>query len=224
MTSAVAQEGKTVCAVNLAASFSQIGRKVLLIDADMRKPRIHDFFSIERSPGLSELLAGSAELPATIRSVDIDGVWVIPAGAIPPNPAELLISKNMEKVLQDVKEQYDIIIIDSPPAMSVTDPVEIATAADGVVLLIKTHATPRQPVKNIIEHIAEVRGNVIGCVLNHVDFERDKYYYYYSYSYYRYYSRYYGDGHDGRGPIAENLGTALVGNLKSKLQQLKSKL
>ncbi|MFH0813616.1 MAG: polysaccharide biosynthesis tyrosine autokinase, partial [Pseudomonadota bacterium] len=193
ITSVLPLEGKTFLAANLAITFAQIGKKVLLIDADLRKPRIHTIFNLERSSGLSELLVGKE---STIHSVDIPELKVITAGTIPPNPAELLGSKKMKDLIEKAKDKFDAIVIDSPPLLSVTDAVEIATLSDGVIVIVRAESTPRPAIQRGIQHLTDVDAKVIGCVLNDVDFEKESYYYSY-YHYYQYYYKYYGDEEKG---------------------------
>jgi capsular exopolysaccharide synthesis family protein len=190
VTSAMAQEGKTIMSTNLAVGFAQLGKKVLLIDADMRKPRVHTVFKAEREPGLSEILTNVKEPFSVIRDTQVENLKLIACGTIPPNPAELLISSHMDKFIEKMKEQFDVIIFDSPPITSVTDAVEVGSYVDGVVIVIKTGATPRPAAQSAIHQLSEVNANIFGVVLNDVDFQKDNYYPYYKY-YSRYYSRYY---------------------------------
>jgi len=172
-----------------------MGNKVLLIDADMRKPRLHSLFNLERSPGLSEVLVGKEKLSSVINDTEISDLKVITCGTIPPNPAELLASKNMKVLIEEAEDYFDTIIIDSPPVMSVTDPVELATLSDGAVMIIKTASTPRPAIQMAIQQLSDVGAHVLGCVLNDVDFKREGYYY----SYYQYYYKYsYGEKRDSK--------------------------
>jgi len=184
ITSVLPLEGKTVLASNLAITFATMGKNVLLIDADLRRPRIHTVFDLERTKGLSAFLTGGESL---IKNTDIPGLKVITSGALPPNPAELLNSKKMKEFLERARAQYDLIVIDSPPILSVTDPAILATFSDGVVVTIRASSTPRPPIKRGIQQLSEVGGKVLGCVLNDVNFEKESYYY----SNYRYYYHYY---------------------------------
>ena len=184
VTSVLPLEGKTVLASNLAITFAKMGKNVLLIDADLRRPRIHTVFDLERGKGLSALLVGGE---STIKNTDIPSLKVITSGALPPNPAELLNSKKMKEFIERAREQYDIIIIDSPPILSVTDPAILATFSDGVVITIRASSTPRPAIKKGIQQLSEVGGKVLGCILNDVNFEKESYYY----SNYRYYYHYY---------------------------------
>lgn len=183
--SALPEEGKTLVSANLAVSFSQVEKKVLLIDCDLKKPRMHELFGLERDRGLAEFLGGASGL--NIKDANFAGLKIITSGIIPPNPAELLASKRMKELIDGMKAEFDILIIDSPPILSAADSVEIASLTDGVVMVVKAASTPIPSVQTAIDQIADVGGKVIGCILNSVDLEKEDYYY----SYYRYYHHYY---------------------------------
>jgi len=207
ITSVLPLEGKTILASNLAVTFAKMGKNVLLIDADLRRPRIHAVFDLERGKGLSALLVGGESL---IRNTDIPGLKVITSGALPPNPAELLNSKKMKEIIERARAQYDLIIIDSPPILSVTDPAILATFSDGVVVTIRASSTPRPAIKKGVQQLSEVGGKVLGCVLNDVNFEKESYYYSNYRYYYHYYYHAYGEedgkkpGHVGAQRVAPN--------------------
>lgn len=185
ISSALPSEGKTLVSANLAVSFSQVEKKVLLLDCDLRRPRIHQIFNLERDEGLSEFLSGSSELK--VKETRFPNLKVITSGVIPPNPAELLASKKMRNLLEQIKEEFDMIIIDSAPILSAADSIEIVPLTNGVVMVIKAASTPIPSVQTAIDQISDVGGKVIGCILNNVDLEKENYYY----SYYRYYHHYY---------------------------------
>lgn len=185
ISSALPEEGKSLVSANLAVSFSQVEKKVLLLDCDLRRPRVYKIFDLEKDEGLSEFLSGSSELK--IKDTSFENLKVITSGVIPPNPAELLASKKMQNLLEQLKEEFDMIIIDSAPILSAADSIEIAPHTNGVVMVIKAASTPIPSVQTAIDQISDVGGKVIGCILNNVDFEKEDYYY----SYYRYYHHYY---------------------------------
>ena len=184
ITSAVPLEGKTSIASNLAVTFAQTEKKVLLVDADMRKPRVHKVFKIERGEGLSGF---PANLETAIRNTDIPTLKIMTSGTRPPNPAELLNSKKMEEFIKKAKEQFDVVILDAPPILSVVDAAIISSLADGVVLVVKAFATPRPSIIQAIRQLSEINANIFGCVLNDVNFEKESYHY----SSYQYYHNYY---------------------------------
>ncbi|MBI2876933.1 MAG: polysaccharide biosynthesis tyrosine autokinase [Candidatus Tectomicrobia bacterium] len=188
VTSSAASEGKTVVIANLAAVLAQTGKRVLLIDADLRKPRINRVFGLPREPGLSNLLIGEATLDSVLQKTEVESLQVIPAGPIPPNPSELLGLPKLERIIQEARERFDIILFDSPPVMSVTDPLVLASRLDGVVLVVRGGHTPRDPIRRVISQLSDVNAKMLGVVLNNIDFRKERYYYQY---YYRYYYSYY---------------------------------
>ena len=191
ITSPLPRDGKTLQAANIAVSFAQMGKKVLLIDADMRKPRIHEIFNLERSPGLSEYLAGKESGP---QSTGITGLEVFTSGRTSPNPAELLGSKRMKELLGSgrARDDFDMVIIDSPPVLSVADAAILSVVSDGVVMIVNAGSTPRPAIQRAIQQLSDVEAKLIGCVLNNMDFKKESYYYSY-YRYKKYYDHYYGE-------------------------------
>jgi capsular exopolysaccharide synthesis family protein len=201
VTSSQAGEGKTVTVVNLAVSLALSGSRVLIVDADLRKPSCHRQMRVTRDPGLSSVLTGQCDLATAVvlspffangngKSHGTSAVYVLPAGASPPNPAELLGSGLMGNLLHAVKEQFDFVLIDSPPILPVTDSVVMATKADGVLLVVKGGEWGRDIVQRALGHLDAVHSRVLGVVLNCVDVTRGgSPYYYYRYYYGGYYGR-----------------------------------
>jgi len=187
VTSAGPSEGKTVCATNLSVTMAQSGSRVLLLDCDMRRPRVHKFFEIGRDTGVSSILVGSAELNDAVIHTDIENLDILPSGPIPPNPSEILGSKKMKSFVEGLRNDYTRIVIDSPPVTAVTDSVVLAQRSDGVVLVISAGQTPRQVVQNGLAQLTAVNAPILGAVLNGIKTGRDSYYYY------QYYYYYYGD-------------------------------
>ncbi len=187
VTSVRKEEGKTTTATNTAISLAQLGGSVLLVDADLRKPSIHDIFTISANSGLSNYLAGNLDASGFSKHSPIDNLSVIPAGPLPPNPAELLSSDRMKVFLEKASGRYDHVILDSPPMGSVTDPVVLSTMVDGVILVVHGAKNSRQAVQRACHELAAVGAKIFGIVLNNVDLKREGYedYYYYS-SYERY--------------------------------------
>ena len=202
VTSALPQEGKTTTSINTAIVLAQKGTRVLLIDADLRRPSIHKTLGMGPKTGLSNVLTGNATLQqAVVRSSILPTLFVLTAGTPPPNPAELLASSNMRDILAELREQYDHIIVDTPPTLSVTDAVVMSTRADAVVLVIRSGQTTKQALRRARDLLMQVNARVAGVLLNAVDLTSPDYYYYYEYQG-KYGHRYYqeddepGDGED----------------------------
>ena len=193
VTSALPQEGKTTTSINCAVVLAQKGVRVLLIDADLRRPSIHKTLGMGPRSGLSNVLTGSTTLEqAVTRTAVLPNLYILPAGTPPPNPAELLASPNMREVLTQLCEQYDHIVIDTPPSLSVTDAVVLSPRADAVVLVIRSGHTTKQALRRARDILAQVNAKVVGVLLNAVDLSSPDYYYYYEYQ--GKYARYYHDG------------------------------
>jgi len=205
VTSALPQEGKTTTSINCAVVLAQKGVRVLLIDADLRRPSIHKTLGMGPRSGLSNVLTGSANLEQAItRSPILPNLSVLPAGTPPPNPAELLASTNMRDMLEELRGHYDHIVIDTPPTLSVTDAVVLSPRADAIVLVIRSGQTTKQALRRSRDILMQVNAKVAGVLLNAVDLSSPDYYYYYEYQ--GKYSRYYRDdesGHDD-GDAEEN--------------------
>jgi capsular exopolysaccharide synthesis family protein len=182
VTSALPQEGKTTTSMNTAIVLAQKGSRVLLIDADLRRPSVHKALGMGPRTGLSNVLTGSAQLhQAIVRSTLIPTLYIMTAGTPPPNPAELLASSNMRDVLNELREQYDHIVIDTPPTLSVTDAVLLSTNADSVVLVIRSGQTTRQALRRARDLLVRVNARIAGVLLNAADLKSADYYYYYEY-------------------------------------------
>jgi capsular exopolysaccharide synthesis family protein len=193
ITSALPQEGKTTTSINCAVVLAQKGIRVLLIDADLRRPSIHKTLGMGPRSGLSNVLTGSATLEQAItRSSILPNLSVLPAGTPPPNPAELLASTNMRDVLEQLRGQYDHIVVDTPPTLSVTDAVVLSPRADAIVLVIRSGQTTKQALRRSRDILTQVNAKVSGVLLNAVDLSSPDYYYYYEYQ--GKYARYYRDG------------------------------
>jgi succinoglycan biosynthesis transport protein ExoP len=204
ITSALPQEGKTTTSINCAVVLAQKGIRVLLIDADLRRPSIHKTLGMGPRSGLSNVLTGSATLQQTItRSPVLPNLFILPAGTPPPNPAELLASANMRDVLEELRAQYDHIVVDTPPTLSVTDAVVLSPRADAIVLVIRSGQTTKHALRRSRDVLLQVNAKVSGVLLNAVDLTSPDYYYYYEYK--SKYSRYYRDdeshGDDDEGGV-----------------------
>jgi len=183
-TSSGPGEGKTTAAINTAISLAQTGARVLLIDGDLRKPGLHKALGVKNQPGLSAYLTRAIDLEAIIEEQKTANLSVLPSGAIPPNPSELLGSAKMREMMKRLSEQYDFVILDSPP-VSTPDALILSALVDGVILVIRCGDTPRELVHRARQSLEDVNARIFGVVLNRIDVTQDGYYYYY---YYRYYS------------------------------------
>ena len=182
ITSALPEEGKTTTSVNSAIVLAQKGTRVLLIDADLRRPSIHKTLGMGPQLGLSNVLTGTATLQqAIIPSTILPELFILPAGTPPPNPAELLASTKMKDALEELRKQYDHIVIDSPPTLSVTDAVVISTSADAVVLVIRSGHTTKPALRRARDILLQVNARVCGVLVNAVDLNSPDYYYHYEY-------------------------------------------
>jgi polysaccharide biosynthesis transport protein len=191
ITSALPQEGKSTTSINCAIVLAQKDSRVLLIDADLRRPSIHKTLGLGPKMGLSDVLTGNATLQQVImRSPVSPSLFILPAGTPPPNPAELLASSNMRDILAALREQYDHIVIDTPPTLSVTDAVVMSPSADAVILVIRSGQTTKQALRRSRELLMRVNARVAGVLLNAVDLRSPDYYYYYEYQG-KYGNRYY---------------------------------
>lgn len=183
-------EGKSVTAVNLAITLAQTGAKVLIVDVDMRRPRLQKIFEIPKeNPGFSAYLSGNTKLVPLIVETQVPNLYVIPAGATPPNPSELIGSNLMRQSIDLLTGHFDYVVIDSPPVMSVTDPTILSTLVEGVVLVLHGGKTNRDMAARAAQRLKDVGARIFGTVLNNVDMKSPDYdYYYHQYYYYSYYA------------------------------------
>ncbi len=182
ITSALPEEGKTTTSVNSAIVLAQKDTRVLLIDADLRRPSIHKTLGMGPKIGLSNVLTGNVALEqAIIPSTILPNLFILPAGTPPPNPAELLASTKMKSVLEELRKHYDHIVIDTPPTLSVTDAVVMSTSADAVVLVIRSGQTTKPALRRARDILMQVNARVCGVLLNAVDLNSPDYYYHYEY-------------------------------------------
>ncbi|MBQ7128990.1 MAG: CpsD/CapB family tyrosine-protein kinase [Clostridia bacterium] len=167
-TSFAPRDGKTTTCLNLAITFAQTGAKILVIDADLRKPAVHRYMKIQSRPGLSDYLASINDETPSIYKTDISNLYVLPAGTIPPNPTELLISKNMEKLLNDCTPLFDYIFIDAPPLGLVTDAAIVGSKTMGVINVVNCENTRSEEIESIKQSVEQAGINLIGCIMNAV--------------------------------------------------------
>ena len=186
-TSTVPQEGKTATVSNMAISFAQLEGKVLLVDADLRKPRLHKVFQTRNMVGLSGFLTGKLAFDEAILKTSIENIWIIPSGPHPPNPAELLNSKRMRDLLARVKDRFDTILIDTPPVLAVIDPVIVSSLVDSTVFVVQAGKTTRRALAKAVDEVRKAKAEIIGVVFNEVKMGRQgrnaPYYHYYQYEY-----------------------------------------
>lgn len=185
MTSGSPQEGKTVSSVNLAASFAIAGKKTLIIDCDLRKPRIHKLFNTQKSPGFIDYLFENTSLEKIIRESEIKGLYYISSGVIPHNPAEVLGSNNFLEMINKLKNDFDVIIIDSPPVLSVTDAEILSRLSDVSILITAANVTEIEIMKKSVELLMNDEGTFIGVVLNNFIYRNGYGSYYKNYYYYQ---------------------------------------
>ncbi len=196
VVSPTAGEGKTTTAANLAVVLAQADRSVALVSADLRKPRIHEFFGLDNERGLSDVLAGTHQPWETLRKSGVDNLWILPSGAVPPRPAELLQSRTMRELLQEQREVVDFILLDCPPVLVVGDSLELVPLVDAVLLVADAGFTTRDAVGRARDQLLQMGATILGSVLNDLDPRSSAYYYGYGY------------GKDGSGPS----GTASAGD------------
>ncbi len=189
VTSAGPQEGKSTVVINLGITMAQSGSKVLLLDTDMRRPRLHKAFGIQRGTGLTTAILGEAEMEEVIHTSEVPGLDIVPCGPIPPNPTELFHTERFQGIVKELSETYNRVLFDSPPVAMVADPLILSSMIDGVVLVIKGASTSRDMIKRAIKQLRDVKARIMGAVVNDLDLESREYGYYY----YRQYGYYYGE-------------------------------
>lgn len=189
VTSSSKGEGKSVTSLNLATAMALDGKKVILIDADLRRPSIHRLLKQENTPGLSEVLAGMKPLETVLRETDLPNLSVICSGSIPPNPAELVGSRAFDQLMERLEEMADVIILDSPPCIPVTDPLILASRVDGVLLVLHVGHTKKAAIRHAQDLLERAHARIIGVVYNQVERKQG------GYAYYQQYYAYGGDGY-----------------------------
>jgi succinoglycan biosynthesis transport protein ExoP len=191
VSSANPGEGKTTTAANLASALALNGAKVLVMDADLRRPTLHQHFATSKMPGLSDLIVGRNQPSEVVQTTRYKGLHILPCGYTAPNPAELLGSNAMREIAGALRKMYDWVIIDTPPILAMADTPILCRLADGLVLVMAAESTSRPAVQRSVDSVTAVGGKVIGAVLNKVDLKRNSYYY--SHYYGEYYRSYYSE-------------------------------
>lgn len=185
LTSSVAGEGKSTTSINLAAALAHAGQNVLLIDADLRRPSLARYLNLEGSVGLTDVIIGRAELEDVVQPVGRANLHVLPSGQIPPNPSELLGSAPMERLLVEAGERYDMVILDSPPLLAVTDSAVLSHLAGGALLVVGSGSVKKPELSGAIDALEAVDASLLGLVLNRVPSDRNGRYGYHHHYYYQ---------------------------------------
>jgi capsular exopolysaccharide synthesis family protein len=179
VTSSGPSEGKSSTTANLSVVFAQQGKRVLLIDGDLRKPTVHYTFKLDNRIGLSTVLVGEKTLVETVKETDVPNLDVLTCGPIPPNPSELLGSKAMKHMLQIAQETYDVIVFDTPPVLAVTDAQILANICDGSIVVVRSDQTEYDAIQKAKELLEPANAKLLGIVLNDVPQKKSNTYYYY---------------------------------------------
>ncbi|WP_075983049.1 CpsD/CapB family tyrosine-protein kinase [Bacillus massilinigeriensis] len=179
VTSAGPSEGKSTTTANLAVVFAQQGKRVLLIDADLRKPTMHYTFRLDNNIGLINVLTKQNAFVDAFHNTDIENLYVLTSGPIPPNPAEVLGSKAMDELLEKALEEFDLILFDTPPVLAVTDAQILANQCDGTVLVVNSGRTETDAIIKAKELLVSANAKLLGVVLNRKKLKENHYYYYY---------------------------------------------
>lgn len=199
-------DGKSTVLANLAISMAQAGRRVLLIDCDMRCPRVHELFGLDNSVGLSEVLGGTAEPWETVQATEMNKLWALPCGTIPGEPAEMLDSRAFRDLLDAARERYDFVLLDTPPVLAVSDPRIVSAQADGVMLVLRVSQGTRPQAVHALDLLSGIGANVVGAIVNAWDAGREFRYGEYGYHYARYRTKngYYRDDEPPKQPLISN--------------------
>ena len=178
VTSSDKNEGKTTTVSNLAVSFANLNKKVLIIDCDLRNPSIHKMFKLNNIYGLTDILAKDRAVDKCIQETELENLYVLTAGATPPNPAEILSSEKMKNLIEDLKNIYDYIFIDTPPIGLVTDAGVLSSFIDGVVLVVKSESVEKKYLEETKKKLDAVDARILGAILNSYKSEQKDYNYY----------------------------------------------
>ena len=178
ITSAKQDEGKTTTICNLVMVMTELKKKILLIDLDLRKPAVHKTFKISNKQGLTDILINKDDYKSYLHNV-YQGLDILTTGMIPANPTEIINSKALKELIKEMSNNYDYIFIDTPPVMLVSDPITISTYSDAVILAIEHGKTEKELAKKAVESLKQVNANIIGAVLNNIPVSKQSNYYYY---------------------------------------------
>jgi capsular exopolysaccharide synthesis family protein len=192
VTSPSPQEGKSTTAVTTAIAMAQTGSRTLIVDTDLRRPRLQRVFNVDGEKGVASILLGEVSLEEAVIKTEVENLDVLPCGTLPPNPAEILLSERFRELVVDLARRYERVIFDTPPIGPVTDPAILGTLVDGVVLVAKCEQTTKQSVKQAVRALRSANVRIFGVILNDVDVNAKRYSGAY-YAYYRRYGGYYGE-------------------------------
>ena len=187
-------EGKSTTVANFGVVMAQAGSRVCIVDSDLRRPTLHRIFGLGNARGLSTALLDGLPFSAVAQPTAVPNLSVLTSGPLPPNPAELVGAHRMQEFLEAATTDFDMILLDSPPIVSVSDALALAAVVDGVILVVRAGKIPQEVVRRAAGQIEAVKGRILGVLMNYVDLKRDGYYY----DYYRYYHSYYHPGADKR--------------------------
>lgn len=176
VTSAAPDEGKTTVLANLAIAFAESGRKVIVVDADLRRPTLHELFGLNDAPGITDMILNE-QLEPPLQATMIPNLRLLASGPLPPNPSELLASERMSRVIGRLSELADVVLFDSPPASAVSDAAVLAARLDGVLLVVFSGKTRRDRARQAKEQLERVGARLLGVILNNARLERDAYAY-----------------------------------------------
>jgi capsular exopolysaccharide synthesis family protein len=176
VTSAAPDEGKTTVLANLAITFAESGRKVIVVDADLRRPTLHELFGLDDAPGITDMILDE-QLEPPLQATMIPNLRLLASGPLPPNPSELLASERMSRVIGRLSEMADVVLFDSPPASAVSDAAVLAARLDGVLLVVFSGRTRRDRARQAKEQLERVGARLLGVILNNARLERDAYAY-----------------------------------------------
>src|SRR5690606_9540340 len=175
VTSPNPREGKTTSVIYLGTTMAQSGQRVLLVDTDMRRPRLHQSMGTTRDRGLSNLILGDTSIEDAVKTTDVPNLFLLPCGPTPPNPAELLLTQRFQQILADLRDRYDRVILDSPPLQAVADAAVLGRLSDGVILIAKSRQTNRDALIRSSRQLAGVQAPIVGVVINSLDLTSEAY-------------------------------------------------
>lgn len=182
VTSSVQGEGKSTITANYAVTVAQSGKKVLIVDCDLRRPQIHKIFNVSNTSGLSNVLVGDNQMDKNIKDTNVPNLFILTSGPIPPNPSEMLDSKRMKELILSLKDHFDMILLDSPPIMPVTDGLILSQIVDGTIVIVSLGSTEKDAFKKTMSSLENIGANILGTVINKAS-SKAGYYVNYEYEY-----------------------------------------